>query len=261
MDLYYRVIEATGILYSKIFVSRFFFFDLWSINHMWSGFMLFLILSALKVKRPFAVIMICLFGYEIFEISLTYFTLNIFIPEIIKDQFTDIFIGLSGSFVGYLLLSNYNYLTIRWPLILQRVFIFFISMSFAFLWLVFSHESVCPEGYLNIMINLLIFFLWLSQAYLTIAVFSNNGFFRLRPWLVFILSFIVSTFLNFFLISLSDSVVLNNESLVNWLYSIKFKLFLSPLLPFLLLTSYEVFIKLITKSVTSYSKYRFDCAH
>jgi hypothetical protein len=262
MDLYYRVIEATSILYSKIFVSRFFFFDLWSINHMWTGFMLFLILSALKIKRPFAVIMTCLFGYEVFEISLTYFTLNIFIPEIIKDQFTDIFIGLSGSFVAYLLLSNYNYLIMRKPLLLQRAFIFFTSMSFSFLWLVFSHESVCYEGHFYIALNLLIFFIWLAQSYFTIVVFRNNGFFnRFRPWSVFILSFIISVFLNFFLISLSDSIVMNPETLVNWIYSIKTKLILAPLLPFLLLTVYEAFIKLITKSVTSSSKYRVDCAH
>jgi hypothetical protein len=38
-------------------------------------------------------------------------------------------------------------------------------------------------------------------------------------------------------------------------------LILAPLLPFLLLTVYEAFIKLITKSVTSSSKYRVDCAH
>jgi hypothetical protein len=36
---------------------------------------------------------------------------------------------------------------------------------------------------------------------------------------------------------------------------------LSPLLPFLLLTAYEAFKKLTTKSVTGYSQYHFDRAH
>lgn len=262
MDLYNSFIEATGILYTKVFVGRFFFFDIWSINHMWTGFILFLILSALRFKRPLAVIAICLFGYEVFEIMLTYFATNIFIPEIIKDQFTDIFIGLSGSLIGYLLLANYNYLIMRKPLLLQRAFIFFISMSFSFLWLVFSHESVCSQGHLCLVINLLIFFLWLSQAYITIIVFRNNGFFKkIKPWFIFVLTFVVSVFMNHWFLSLSDSVVVNQETFINWLYSIKFKIILSLLLPFLLLTAHELFIQLMTKSVVAYSKYSLDCAH
>jgi len=132
MDLYHRFIEATSILYTKVFVGRFFFFDLWSINHMWTGFMLYLILSGLRIKKPFTVILVCLFGYEVFEISLTWFATSIFIPEIIKDQVTDIFIGLTGSFVGFLFLSNYDFLINRFHLVVQNVFIFFISMSFSF---------------------------------------------------------------------------------------------------------------------------------
>lgn len=260
MDLYYRFIEATSILYSKVFVSRFFFFDLWSINHMWSGFMLFLILSALRIKRPFLVILICLIGYEVFEISLTWFACNIFIPEIIKDQFTDIFIGFSGSCIGFLLLSNYDYLIMRYPLVVQRAFIFFISMSFSFLWLVFSHESVCSEGHSYIEINLMIFFLWLSQAYLTIVVFMKDGLFNsIRPWFIFVLTFIASTFLNFCLISLSNKFALKPETLINWLYSIQLKLILSPLLPFLLMAVHAAFMKLVAKSLTGYSTVRLSC--
>jgi hypothetical protein len=249
MDLYHSFIEATGILYTKVFVGRFFFFDLWSINHMWTGFMLFLILSSLMFKRPLAVIAICLFGYEVFEILLTYFATNIFIPEIIKDQFTDIFIGLTGSIIGFLLIFNYAYLNDRFHQLMQNVFIFFISMSFAFLWLVFSRVSVSDLTSLN----LIIFFLWLAQAFITIVTFREYGLWRsIRPWAIFILTFILATILNFFLLSLP----LLSDHLILWLGSIWIKLILFPLLPILLLAAHEAFIRLVSKAQKGFSNTR-----
>ena len=249
MDLYHRFIEASSILYTKVFVGRFFFFDLWSINHMWTGFMLYLILSGLRIKKPFTVILVCLIGYEVFEISLTYFATSIFIPEIIKDQFTDIFIGLTGSFLGFLFLSNYNFLISRFQIVVQNAFIFFISMSFSFLWLVFSHESVCLDGPSCIEINLIIFFLWLTQAFITIAVFRKSGLLKsIRPWIVFVVTFILTTVLNFCLISLPEISGLKPDNLIYWLSSIRIKLILFSLLPFLLLATHEAFIILVSKA-------------
>jgi hypothetical protein len=256
MDLYHSFIEATGILYTKVFVSRFFFFDLWSINHLWSGFMLYLILSGLMIKKPFTVILICLFGYEVFEISLTYFATNIFIPEIIKDQFTDIFIGLTGSFIGFLFLSNYDYLMNRFRIVLQNAFIFFISMSFSFLWLVFSHKSVCLDGNSCVKINLIIFFLWLSQAFCTIASFTKTGLKGTKPWVVFGLTFLLTSILNFFLISHYKITYLKIENLVSWLSAIRIKLLLSPLIPIILISAHWAFIKLVLKARRGYSDSR-----
>jgi hypothetical protein len=254
MDLYHSFIEVTGILYTKIFTGRFFFFDLWSVNHMWTGFMLFLILSAFRFKKPLAVIAICLFGYEIFEILLTYFATNIFIPEIIKDQFTDIFIGLTGSIAGFLFISNYDNLIVRFPSAIRNVFIFFISMSFAFLWLVFSHESVSLTGTSSVEINLIIFFMWLAQAFITILMFRKHGSIKnARPWAVFMFTFILATLLNFCLISLPGIADLNTNALIHWLSLIKIKLILIPLLPFLLLAAHKVFIRLIVKAREGFS--------
>lgn len=259
MDLYHGFIEATRILYTKVFVERFFFFDLWSINHMWTGFMLYLILSVFQIKKPFTVILVCLFGYEVFEISLTYFATSIFIPEIIKDQVTDIFIGLTGSFIGFLFLSNYDFLISRFQIIVQNAFIFFISMSFSFLWLVFSHESVCLDGTSCTEINLIIFFLWLTQAYITIAVFRKYGLLKsIRPWAVFVVTFILATVLNFCLISLPKISGLNPDNLIYWLSSTRIKLILFPLVPFLLIAAHEAFIKLVSKAWKGYSNARLS---
>lgn len=259
MDLYHRFIEATSILYTKVFVGRFFFFDLWSINHMWTGFMLYLILSGLRIKKPFTVILVCLFGYEVFEISLTWFATSIFIPEIIKDQVTDIFIGLTGSFVGFLFLSNYDFLINRFHLVVQNVFIFFISMSFSFLWLVFSHESVCLYGPSCRETNFIIFFLWLTQAFITIAVFRKSGLLKsIRPWAVFVVTFILATVLNFCLIFLPKASGLKPDNLIYWLSSTRIKLILFPLIPFLLLAAHEAFIKLVLKARKEYFNARLS---
>jgi len=259
MDLYHRFIEATGILYTKVFVGRFFFFDLWSINHMWTGFMLYLILSALRIKKPFTVILACLFGYEVFEISLTYFATSIFIPEIIKDQFTDIFIGLTGSFAGFLFVSNYDFLISRFHNVVQNAFIFFISMSFSFLWLVFSQKAVCLDGDSCTEINLIIFFLWLTQAFITIAVFRKSGLLKsIRPWAVFVVTFILITVLNFCLISLPKISVIRPDNLLYWFSSMRVKLIIFPFLPFLLLAAHETFIKLVSKARKGYSNARLS---
>jgi hypothetical protein len=193
--------------------------------------------------------MVCLFGYEVFEILLTYFATNIFIPEIIKDQFTDIFIGLTGSIIGFLFISNYGFLITGFTNIVEKIFIFFISMSFAFLWLVFSHVSVSLTGQFSVEINLTIFFLWLAAAFITIVEFKKTGLVKsTRPWAVFVVTFILATLLNFCLISLPEIAGLKVSDLINWLSSVRIKLILFPIVPFLLLAAHRSFIMLIKKA-------------
>ena len=44
--------DQTGWLYHQVYQNQLFFFDLWSLAHLWSGFVLFSILLAIKVKYP-----------------------------------------------------------------------------------------------------------------------------------------------------------------------------------------------------------------
>jgi len=68
--------------------------------------MLLAVFVALKFKRAFVWLIGILALYEIFEISLIYFALGFFYPETIKDQLTDILIGIVGGVIGYLYLSR-----------------------------------------------------------------------------------------------------------------------------------------------------------
>lgn len=255
MDLYNKFIETTCILYTRVFQGGFFFLDLWSINHMWSGFVLYLIITAIHIKRPLLIILVCQFGYEIFEIGLTYLACNIFIPEIIKDQFTDIFIGFAGSCIGLLAVSNYDHLKNNYPQIIDIALVFFISMSFSFLWLVLSSNSVCSEGSYIAIRNLAIFFIWLAQFYNTISIFRKQGLFKsIKPWIIYISTFLFAVLLNFQLIILSDTaMILKWDIFFTWINSIRTKIILTPILPLILTSAHFTFVKLFSKSISSFT--------
>jgi hypothetical protein len=104
--------------------------------------------------------------------------------------------------------------------------------------------------------------MWLAQAFITIVIFSRHGLFKkIQPWLIFIMSFILSTLLNFMLISPLKISELRSADMLNWLSAIRFKLILFPLLPFLLLAAHGAFIKLVTKAGKAYSNSRIKKVH
>ena len=96
--------QVTAWLYIPIYQNQIFFIDYWSFVHFWSGFVLFAMLIMLNYRPAWLWLVFYLTAYEIFELALLYFSLNIFLPETIKDQFTDIFVGLIGGGLCYLFL-------------------------------------------------------------------------------------------------------------------------------------------------------------
>lgn len=99
--LYYFILTNTAPLYRVLYQSDYFFIDLWSINHFISGFILMIILLRKQSRHPFAILIFLLFFYECLEMAFTYLAVNIFRPEIIQDQFTDIVVGFFGGFLGW----------------------------------------------------------------------------------------------------------------------------------------------------------------
>lgn len=96
-DLYKLILEKTDFLYTVLVQTPFFFFDLWSIVHFFTGGILMLILAARRVSRPFFVLFLLLFVYEIGELAFTYLAINVFRAEILPDSVTDIWVGLLGG--------------------------------------------------------------------------------------------------------------------------------------------------------------------
>lgn len=126
--------EHTGWLYTKIYQNDLFFFDLWSLVHLWSGFMVYLLARAIRFKRPMMVLVISLFAYEVVEILCIYIALNVFRPETIKDQFTDIFAGIAGALACMLFLAMVAKFNKRYPGWIKAFIIFVVSSSYAFIW-------------------------------------------------------------------------------------------------------------------------------
>lgn len=100
----YEFNEITAWLYTRIYQNGFFFFDLWSAVHCWNGFFLYFLFARFSnYNKLFWPVLIVLLLYEIAEIFTIYIALHIFRPETIKDQFTDIFIGLTGTALAFFL--------------------------------------------------------------------------------------------------------------------------------------------------------------
>ena len=125
--------QISAWLYVPIYQNRLFFIDFWSFVHLWSGLMLLAVFVALKFKRAFVWLIGILALYEIFEISLIYFALGFFYPETIKDQLTDILIGIVGGVIGYLYLSRRQNKTEEIEPVFNVEFLL-VSVTIAFIW-------------------------------------------------------------------------------------------------------------------------------
>ncbi|MDD3728643.1 MAG: hypothetical protein PHN40_09925, partial [Dysgonamonadaceae bacterium] len=66
------------------------YLDLWSIVHLWSGGLLFALLSALNCKHRWKWLFIIVVGFEIVEATFFIGVLKLFMPEKIPDVFMDI---------------------------------------------------------------------------------------------------------------------------------------------------------------------------
>lgn len=125
--------QHTGWLYVQIYENHLFFFDFWSLTHLWSGFVVFAFLLSRKYRHPWWLLVCFLTFYEVVEISMLYISLHVFNPETIKDQVTDILVGIFGALLAYLLVRQKA----------RRQFDFFrlldfeaflVAETFSFLW-------------------------------------------------------------------------------------------------------------------------------
>lgn len=89
--------DSTEWLYTILYQNNFFFIDYWSFLHFINGLLIVVLLTNFTIKNIITKLFIILFLYEFIEISMFFISLDIFKPEIIKDQITDIFIGLIGG--------------------------------------------------------------------------------------------------------------------------------------------------------------------
>jgi hypothetical protein len=95
------ILPCTGFLYTKVLVTRWCFFDLWSFVHFGTGGLLMAVLQRRRLPRPFGLLLVLLVGYEFVEIALTALAV-LFLPEILPDQVTDVAVGMAGGVFAWI---------------------------------------------------------------------------------------------------------------------------------------------------------------
>lgn len=147
----------TEWLYLVIYHNKLFFIDYWSFVHFFSGILLPVVLTNLKIKRVYSISTLILIAYEVVEISLIYFAFDVFKPETIKDQFTDIFIGMSGVTISSLMKRKLSFQNLNFRLNLYAVF---SSLIVAFIWVGFYKYKYNVEALNTNGLNLWAFLWW-----------------------------------------------------------------------------------------------------
>ena len=163
--------DQTGWLYNQVYQNQFFFFDLWSLAHLWSGFVIFSILMAIRNKYPWLWLFVSLVAYEVAELAMLYFSLHVFFPETIKDQFTDIFIGLLGGIIAYFYASK-MFRRSTLSILIRDFECLFIGMTVAFVWVGHSRFILMQEAVWEPHSIGLFFWRWLL-VYLLIRVYAS----------------------------------------------------------------------------------------
>ncbi len=128
------ILTNTAWLYTKIFESAFFFLDLWSFVHLWSGFMVMTGLLALRVRRPWLLLAGSLLAYELVELGFIYAAFHAFHPETLKDQATDIVIGALGAAGARMIQSKAAAVPHLAVPLAHRVAAVLVPLTLAFVW-------------------------------------------------------------------------------------------------------------------------------
>lgn len=149
----------TDWLYVIVYQNKFFFIDYWSFVHFISGILLPVILTNLKIKRVYSISFFTLIFYELVEISLIYFAFNVFKTETIKDQFTDILIGIFGVFISYLIKRKLSSINMSTEVRLN-LYAAFVSVIIAFHWVGFYKYKYNIEAFNTNGLNIWTFLWW-----------------------------------------------------------------------------------------------------
>lgn len=163
-------------LYVKIFENPIFFFDFWSFNHFWSGGIILTIILATRCRHKWSILFSLLMFYEIVEISMLYVSLNVFLPETIKDQFTDIFVGMSGGYLFDKWLNFYSTNKKHFSNFLQNPnthIALFTAFTIAFIWVGFYRYKYNVPIFNSPGLNYTAFSLWSAGIFSVLVIYNR----------------------------------------------------------------------------------------
>lgn len=189
-EIYFFINHTTAPLYKVIFSTNYFFIDFWSFVHLINGILIIFFLKRFNFRRPFYILMIVLSGWEIIEISFIYFSIKVFNPETIPDQFTDIFIGLLGGLFAW-------HLRLLGKIVKNSLINYFksieaiISCSMSFVWVGFYNYRYNIEFFNSPFVNWLAFILWSTGLFLTLKLYKSLGNYFSNIWMRLIATWLI----------------------------------------------------------------------
>jgi len=177
MNLIEGILQETDWLYVKLFQIDVFFFDLWSVVHFWIGFSMIILLHALNIRRALLFQVLILIAYAIVEMLILYFVFSIFIPDSIKDQFADIFVGVAGGVLSELILQWVRKNQQKHAGIIETGQAIYIAFTYSFIWVGFYRYHYNLPGFNSAGINYAALIFWFLGS-LTLLL----GFLWMRRW-------------------------------------------------------------------------------
>lgn len=247
----------TDWLYVVIHQNKLFFIDYWSFIHFFSGFFLPVVLTNLKIKRVYFISLMILLFYEVLEISLIYLAFNLFKPETIKDQITDILLGAAGVFIiSRSFLSkfrrefSYHFYAITSSLIVAFIWVGFYKYNY-------NIESLNTSG-----LNIWAFFLWSFGLFSICLLYEKSKSISLRKeisltilYAFYLLMLFMVEFVGFHILGIKEINHPNSSPLISDLihgtYALHIFYLVSPILIILIYEGIKFLFHNFLNSVTS----------
>ena len=169
------ILSSTEWLYVKVCETPLFFIDYWSFVHFWSGLVIFSLLLGRIKQRRYLVCATILLLYECIEIAFIYGAFHVFRPETLKDQGTDIAVGLAGAWCARWWATSRSQGILAGSR--SDITAGFVSVTIAFVWVGFYGYRYNTEMLNSAGINWWAFTLWSAAHFAVIRTFLkvNTG--------------------------------------------------------------------------------------
>jgi hypothetical protein len=129
------ILGNTAWLYTRLYEGRLIFLDLWSLAHLWSGFAVMTVLLAARARRRWLLLTAALLAYELVELAFIWAAFHAFHPETLKDQGTDVAVGLLGGALSVGLWTLWRRLSVAGrERLLRHVTAGLVAVTIAFEW-------------------------------------------------------------------------------------------------------------------------------
>lgn len=188
------------------FQYKLFYYDLWSLVHLWGGAIIFAILTAYKVKKRWMKLLLILSIFKVVETLFFVTELNLFKPEKSVDILNDIAIGMFGGYLIYFFFKwEYTKKHAKW------LTLFISSITIAFIWVGWYGYNYTIPFFNSPYINWWALISWTVSGMTIIYLFSYfkntiNYFFAVTtPWLLYLILLLVVEYIAYHLLYLRET--------------------------------------------------------